>query len=361
MTEKELISLVENRGVGIYPFKDVIDEMVDYVSNILKRYENSQLPIKYVNKEKKEIPFNPLHVRIPQVTIKKITWIKNLIVNVYINNLIGSEDDIMNREGYGDTSHSDKYVTDNETGEAVLFYSEVNIYCYAYKFQLYPRTIYNTLYHEFNHQWDNLNRIRHINNGAQNAKDLVFTLNKLNYNDVMSAVNSKDKEISAFATIVYRLFIPTEFNALVSSIYGDLKAINSQFFSTDIKRTASYKLYLDLKDKCLPLIENASLEKWKEFSSLDIVRKSNIEGFKERFISDTEYKLNDLLYKLAKTASLYYEDINKGTHEYRDGVGGLKYKVKEPLKEAFDYNIKQVEKFGDRVRRTWDIMYYTLK
>jgi hypothetical protein len=358
MTDNDIVLLVEKRGVGIFPFRKEIKEIVDYTQDLLYT-ENVVLPIKKFNTGKGIKNVTLYNVRLPKELTKKITWIQNLIIDINIINFIDSEDSITNLTGFGSSSGGLKLIQSEK--EYKLSDSYIKVTCYAYQKSIYPRTLYLTLYHEFNHQFDAFNRLVGIENN-HNSETLEMSINKLNYDTIISgAENMNDYNMFCFCRILYRLFIPTEFNALVASVYGDLKGMNSKHFEKDYKKLKAYEVYSDIKDNYLPVVEKASFDDWVNFASLNIQRINNIEAFKNRFIRETEYKLNDLFHRIGKTASLYYEKEMKGNFSLTEGiVTDDNVSLVEPLKESFDSILNEIDKDNNTKKRITELMFHKL-
>jgi len=314
MKEEELIQLVEERGVGIYPFKEVIDEIADYVQKTLNKTLLSSKSNKLTTTDNKVVNYMCYIVNIPKTITEKFTWINDLNISIEVRDTKDKET-IKPLSGTGATTlhPTQKLVFVNN--EYKLSVGDINIICYSVDKQLQPRTLYLNLFHEFNHDWENFNRLKKNQEEKEKygsdevSNGLWFTHYQLNYNNIVKGCKSNDENIRKFCNILYRLWIPDEFNALIASVYGDLKGLCSKSYKEDYKKLNAYGIYVNLKSYLNDLKTKGNLV-WQELSTYHIVSipPNRIESFKNQFITQSEYKLNDLFHRINRTASLYYEN-----------------------------------------------------
>jgi hypothetical protein len=342
MNEKDLIRLVEDRGVGIYPFKKVIDEIVNYVQNYLldTKYNPDFFTVK-INKHPMEV--RKFKIEVPTNITKKLDFVTNFTISVMVYDLEDSESIIYVTGGNGT---SQDYYDQRVNSDGKLNFGSMTLQCFSHKKELYPRTIYEVLYHEFNHAWESYQRLK---NGKQSSYDALLSGD---YQHVTSNLKkTQDVDIKSLYMIVYRLFFKAEFNALVASVYGDLKLTNGKQFSNDIKTAKAFQIYKEIKDNVLPRVKEMPDYKWGIFFDEWRGKPSNyVLKDKQTFINKTEFLLDQLFRRIAKTASLYYEEKSIGEYTFNENSGiETLIMMAEPLKYRFDEKLKEIEQI-DRMK-----------
>lgn len=285
--ERKAIRLVEERGVAAFPYRTVCKEIVDYCKGYISDME----------------PGDECSFQIPYLITRKIDFVDRLIIKVVIKD--GKNYAHLSGGGKVDLQIDDKIV-DGKYEKGVI-----TIYGFSYYGVLYEPTILNSLYHELNHfyeAWKELTKTGSMGLYARQATKGAVEVNIFN-----------DKKINYWlTTICYRLFAETEFNALVSSVYGDLDGINSkrENFSEDIKKTQAYYNYEDMK-KALPYIMR-EFKKEPEliFRFYETLNRYGIHlnpytkdafGLMKEFNRRTKYLLKCLIRGIGRAASLYYD------------------------------------------------------
>lgn len=288
--KNKVFKLVEERGVAAFPYKKVINEIFDFI-------KKQCTTISDVDGEK--------NIDIPTELTSKIDFIDNLIITVNIIN--STKENTIYNSGSGVTNFriNDKLINKK------INWVKIEITCYCYYGFLMERTVYNSLYHELNHCYDAYNDL--LKNGYYKRWINQLEKSNIQFNNIF-----KDKEDNElFELILYRLFSETEFNALVSSVYGDLQGLKSirQNFQHDIQLTQAYYIwkYIGLHYKSLfKKIDENNITKIKNiFNTYQININSygnSLDSFKKEIIRKTTYLLNDLIKKIGKTASLYYDN-----------------------------------------------------
>ena len=119
-----------------------------------------------------------------------------------------------------------------------------------------------------------------------------------------------------FRIILYRLFCETEFNALVSSVFGDLEGLHSkrENFKQDINNTQAYYYYHLISKNYKSLYKNINDENVKKIKQLFMEYGIHLNPYNnstESFIKELSRKTNFLLKQLIKNigrvASVYYD------------------------------------------------------
>jgi hypothetical protein len=363
ISESELIDLVEKRGVGVYPFKKEIDEIVNYVQKVLDDDlvvpdQRQILPMM----NGRSLVFTPYNIKIPFEILSKFDWIKRFELWVVVRDMDNLQV-VKPLSGEGNTllRHPNQQLLKTKNGDKLRI-ANINVTCYSVNKQLQPRTLYLNLYHEFNHNWEEFNRLK----TDDELDSLWFVHKELNYNKIYDGCKSSDKDIKTFCMVLYRLWIPDEFNALVSSMYGDLEGMKSTSYTFDYKSTKGYETYQLLKN-ALNYLKNLKLEKWGELSEFHItsISPQNIESFKEKFIRQSEQKLSDLFHRMNRTASLYYEDkcgnIVSGLDEFHIGLPEQEFLYEYDRPDGYVYIIDMVKSKFDGLMELYQMKYDSLK
>lgn len=287
--KNKVFKLVEERGVAAFPYKNVVSEIFEFIKkqcNVVSDVEGER------------------EIEIPYELTNKIDFIDNLVIKVKIVN--STHENTIYKSGSGITKFdmNDKFVNGK------ISWVEIILTCYCFYGYLMERTVYNSFYHELNHCYDAYMDLK--NNGYHKRWNTQLEKSNIKINNIFT--EEKDNEL--FELILYRLFSETEFNALVSSVYGDLQGMKSirQNFQHDIKLTQAYYLwkYIGTYYKALfNKIDENNIKNIKYiFNTYNININpygNSIDSFKKEIIRKTTYLLNDLIKKIGKTASLYYD------------------------------------------------------
>lgn len=289
LLENKIIKLVEERGYLGTEYIPVIEQIIDYTQSYIAR--------KYQSFREK------YSLNIPKIITKKIDCVKDLTIEVFIQNTPNGRFQF----GGGD---NEIYLSNKINKNGKLEYGKIRIYAYSYNGKLYKHTMFNSLSHELNHLIEIYKRM--------SANDTSYTIFRLNKNafDAINNKFSKNKKIDDYARmIIYRLMRKSELNAIINGVYGDLETINSirSDFKEDIKETQAYHIYKHIKDN-LYLIDRFGMFTWKAImnsynmiSSDGAKQPVNVENFKTIFKNKTIQKLNDLIKGIGKIASFYYD------------------------------------------------------
>jgi hypothetical protein len=222
--------LREYRGIAAYDERFTIDELYNLAqSEYQKNYKEGE--------EKTNFEF--------YVTKNKsISWIDNLLFKLNVINF----DPRMREAGIRAASNA-AYNGENSTLKNELLNNvSIRMNIGAQNNIINKGIFYDSIYHEVNHAYEDYKRM--MTNGIDNNSYNVYK-NKGYFNQ--TTVN--DDISYSFNRIMYVLFTPTEFNAFVGSVYGELRSWNSQD-ENDLYKTYTYKVYRNLKD-CIDIIINA--------------------------------------------------------------------------------------------------------
>ena len=288
--ENKVIRLVEERGVAASPYTQAIKTICDFVENYCHTMQ--------IDEEKTII--------IPFELTEKIDFIKDLTIEVTITNSNSLSVLTVSGGGSSNLKPYEDEIIDNKLSEALI-----KIHCYAYRGYFAKYTFYNSLYHEINHCYDAYQDLK--KNGYY--KRFIGQVKKSNIkvDDIFD--DYTDNEL--FRRILYRLFSETEFNALISSVYGDLDGFDSkrEDFKQHIKLTQAYNFYDLISKNYMSLykkINDKNINKVKQLLENHGIHLNPYGNSTESYVKELSRKTNFLLKQLfkqiGKVASLYYDN-----------------------------------------------------
>ena len=284
------VRLVEERGVAAFPYRKAIDNILQWVRDLAKGMK----------------PGDSRGRMVPNKLTSKIDFINELKMRVFI---VDGEN-YAKEHGGGEINLR---VDDELDEDGKYKYGEIIIYAFSYYGVLYDRTILNSLYHELNHFYEAWKELTKTNSMSLFAKG-VEKANAKTYAFKSDIINQCINEI------IYRLFSESEFNALVSGVYGDLQGLKStrENFSEDILKTQAYGVYNTIK-KNLPYLITYFKNNLDDVPHLfSALKYHGIEfnpytkgpmGYIKEFNRRTKYLLKCLIRGIGRTASLYYDSI----------------------------------------------------
>lgn len=312
----------EKQGVAIYPYENEMDKIVDYIVDTCRRIDNQ---VEFI---------------LPKYFTDIIDFIETLIIKVIYNK----------NERHGGQYHYDE----NEkelTKDGKLKYAVISIY---YNKSDNRQMICSTLYHEFNHIYDsyiNLLKNNNLNRFNKSAFKAKLSKEKIFSNPIVNDV---------FTKIIYRLFSETEFNALVASVYGDLKYCSNIriLYKQDKKKTTYYKVYDYIKKnhRILRLYINDNnykqLDNLLQSYNIHIrYRNDNYNSFVNSLEKKILYYLDKLEKKADRVAKLYYDTIEMKSVNEQCLVEDFKYD-KDYL---FSFFKDKEHKIDEKIREEIDI------
>lgn len=302
--EADVDRLVEERGVGASKYNDTIDKVILFCQN-------------YIKTNRKNMP-DGWKFAVDKKIVREFDFFDYLRLVITIKD-IGEQP--LNYSGGGRSYSYEDSGTFIKNGRFIGD-EEIRLYGYSKGSNLYSRTILNSLYHELNHKIEDLHR-------AGNSEDKGVYQQTVFYQDIKDVKFSDDENVNnAIYNVVYRAFSTTEFNALTSGVYGDLKGIDSERknWRTDIMLTQAYAVYDDLRD-CYGILYKADenvYKKLKEFFDDSIVqgykKAISVMDFKIWFLSRLSDRINTLYKNIGRAASLWYDDKEKPVD---DNVGEI--------------------------------------
>lgn len=310
--------LDEERGVGASP--EWIEAMKDVVDFIALRVRDTEPD---TNRK--------WSIRVPRSLTKRFDIFYQLDIDVSV------EDRGEEAEGYSGGGEFEVYATQQvrkftsiEGDESYKMWMPSRIFLQGFSngHSLIRATIYNSFIHELNHAFDEYSRL--IKKPGTNSEKIGI----FNQSQSLSALKqvileNYDKRMW---WIIYRLHSSTEFNALISGVFGDLKGRESvrKNAKVDIKNTTAYFIY----KKLVPFVKSIedNKEEWKDFfknlqecfsqpearkvlSPLFPVSKPwdvSEDKFIKAFLDKTKRRLDQLLRGIYRTASYYYDYVDRG-------------------------------------------------
>lgn len=290
--------LKEERGVAGHKYKEVVDEIVKYCQeNIGPRNPISAFFKNLTGKS------DTYKITIPHEITSKIDFIETLDINITFSEM-GSKVVIISGGGSINIFRKN---SSNFTDDGKLAHAVINLDAFHYHGEILTRTLTNSLYHELNHGYDVWSR------GVRGVANYVNDINR-GYAVKDNVVFSSNSDINQlFQEIFYRLFIPTEFNALVSGVYGDLRGMNSsrENFRKDIHNTqAGWVLdkFTNNFDNCLPYTSVDALMEACKSMGIDDVSRQDPHTFLITFKLSFEKKVREAWKRIGRTAAMWYDD-----------------------------------------------------
>lgn len=344
LSESKIIQLTEKGGVAAYPYRDAIDEMFDYCNEYIKN--NNEGNYKKVNIRGEIVNLKHYSFVIPFEITNKIEWFNNLIVQIWVTDILNEE---LNPDipvvGSGSYNMLFKQTFNNGKMQNPNIGNDPNntkqqlridLSIVAHKANLIPLSFYQSVYHETNHGGDDFSRQskgewskreneteeeKRKREGEKKKRHSllqnIVTNGKYNYDTIESLRDSSNNIERAFGWLVYRLLIPTEFNAFVAGMYGELKAIKEKGnYRTVLYQTQAFKDYQKMKDVYLKTLINTPVEQWVSLMPYYNIGNTDPGAYKNKFIQLIDKQLKELFERWGKVGSLYNE-------EYRDQTRSL--------------------------------------
>lgn len=297
--ERKVIRLVEERGVAASKYNIVVDKIIKYCEEYVR---NSRYAV--------------MEFSIPKDITKGIDFIDNVGVNVKVSER--KDGFYMTGGGGAKTRYMEKII------DGKLAWAEINIDGYSYNHSLFKKTLLTSLYHEINHVYecykDVVKNKKVSDEGVEFGESPRYTKSSLRGGKALgyeTPILSNKEDNFLLKKIFYRLFSETELNALIASVYGNLKGIGSKRknFRNDMKCTKAYTVYTEIKDNYVRLfnsINDDNIGILKRFLS-DCDIKINpyswtTDGVKKELKRKTGWLLMRLFRGIGRAASLYYDN-----------------------------------------------------
>lgn len=356
--------LNEERGVGCSPeYLKIVEEIVDYVEKYVQEHpadKTVENPDKdrpcYIPDEDRDYYnrnygdyLNQWNFKIPQQISSKFD-ISNLTINVTITDFYHVIFDWERSAGYIDFPELlddlqlKKDEDNNPIHDLMNSHKDIHIDAYSVKKKLNRRVVFEILVHEINHYIDHYNRAKH---GESTFYKNSPGVQGIEYNALCKIMNNGKHPFYPF---FYYLFSATELNALIASVYGELKEYYKQrdpinyrkSFKRDFLNVGGFKeythcfayfIYLECKNM-LESIKSPEDEDdrqridrffqvintlfWREKNKNRLLSISPVanfrykptpEQFKKAFIAKAERCLDKLIKGIGRVASYFYDQL----------------------------------------------------
>lgn len=321
ISEGKVINIVEERGLAGLKYSKVCGEMIEYI----KKYAYLHIPNDYITeryyfnngKDIKDLHVWIYDILVPDYITEKIDFIEKLNFHIILKRVImeNAEDKMYEylRVAGSGSNTSNKHDILNKDNQ--LKNSGIEIVCYMINDDFIDSTFKVSFFHEINHAYENYKRLlNYQKNSNLKEKNLYYKLSNINYIGKVKLLDSSNAYDLAMGEILYRLWTDSERNALITHIYGDLESMKSkrENFSKDLKKSSAYKIYFNLKNNCIPLINSLNdSELWQKYMQILGLKynymNKDIDAFKRSFIKRSNILLNSLFHNIGKAASLYYD------------------------------------------------------
>jgi len=311
MSKESVIKLVENRGIPneILKYNNLISTLFTYVQNQMKR----QVPKQFGDGNKTVGNF--YEILIPFDLLKGIQFIETLQLTVKVYDFINTKPGMV---GTGDHLSGNKQIIDNN---GKLNAGIINVNTTSYNGGLIKEQFYSVLYHELTHLYETYIRLKKNSDPSNNKQVSTFFQSHKEFNTaaINQGINSNDMDIVHFCFVSYLLFIRSEKNAHVASVYGQLRGMNSQQqnFNKDIKETTAYKKYEQALSS-LGELSKLEIGKWQKF--IPYLTKpfneiTDLNTFRETYLRMGHKLVNDYIHRIGKTAGYYYDEKRENKNE----------------------------------------------
>ena len=318
--EKKINILFEKKGVAMYSFKEEIKPIVEYI--VKKFYEKYKDITWYtdtvtINFRKYicSVNDNNIYFQIPSNLTKKISFIKDLKINVEI--LSVKNINIEEKEVLSASYNSNANLVSNNNltfFKNKLKKGEVTIGINTFNGIIYPQIVSQSLYHELGHYFQDFNLRKNKNSlFNQSVRDSFYKNEKY-------FKTSNNQYIVKIGKILYMLFNKNELSQHASSIYGELVELNPDINNINlvINKTEAYNKYKQLFNIVNELESYNNVDVW-EATKRFYITKSHPNGFgnvptytfKEKFIKLSVKYLNVFYRKMMNAVELYVQEKNK--------------------------------------------------
>lgn len=303
--------LSEARGVSMFPYSSDIDRVYNYIKKeVLRRY-NLNNPFDFLSNNISNNIDLVYEFSVPKEYVRCFDFIKELSLNIYATPSTGNMDDI----GNGRLSCDGVIMLPNGKLSCGL----IEIRClYDYRDgSIFPRSLYNNLYHELNHLYSLWKQMKNGDGSLYNTSNFKSNAKVYKFGDIAFDNNEKQRY---FFALTYRLFNFNELNAAVEGVYGDLK----EFYNIDnaakpsfqdiIKKTHAYKEYAYFRDNMDSFLNSLTEDELFSIKEFMIKNKlyfkqynSNFKKFlRKKIVSCLRYYLD----RICRVGSLYYSEMD---------------------------------------------------
>ena len=323
--EQKVINLVEERGLSGFRYQKMINQCVEYINKAINNRDSDfkGTGTLKLNGTDYKVNLGKYYLNIPSELFDWVDIFQYIHIQVILINIIGDfkEDDEVKfyPRGKGGYQLNDNW--DYNDNNKKLYNVNIRVECYALNNKLNVQSFTSVFYHEFNHAYENYNRLKN-SHGGSSFKDLA---RRKRYGSAISYMRSNNEFTSSIGEILYRLWDNSELTSTAAAIYGELSAINSKRknYIQDMEKTHTYERYLALKKDLVNVNKVTDEDAWFNVASMMGYYKSNmdINLFRKNFIKRSYMLLDKFFRQIGKVASLYYDkkegiELNSNKKEY---------------------------------------------
>jgi hypothetical protein len=307
--EKNLIRMVEERHMGSFQFAAQIDKIVYTVTDWFQSVRDNTYPMEEVvngktirSHEYKEVFY--------QHELPEFPFIANCYLYVKVTDFEELRVDRIWRDGINgaQVSVGGQY---DEIKDNKLQFAEITCRIVSVAGVLHLSSFTSDLYHEVTHMYENYKRLVNSN------RNLTAEKFHEHYKAIQLSLDSSNRYVSIFAWLVYHFLFESEASANISSVYSDLQSLDSTSFQDDMIDTTAGEMYLNGRQKDLPVLERAPLKEWqRELGALAgrFVRGKTPEEIREKTLKLLNQYLDRFFRRMCSAASLYYQDLDASLH-----------------------------------------------
>lgn len=333
VSENRVIDIVETGGVanGTLQSQRVIHKIYDYIQLKITQYSRNKIKVNTEVEQgydgEKEIKLatnsyivDTYDIEIPVDITNKIQWLKKVYFLAKVEDFKERNEEIECYDPSGSSAPFSDPSIDidhhfDRKGKKLndsLIIMTVKAICG----KVDKKSFNLVIHHELNHLYSTHQKLCKLNiDDDETLEDYKINYNKVReiYNKNDAGIGNRSTPLEKFCYITYRLFFNSEVNALVDSVYGDLKGLDSASYRDDIEKTQAHRVYCIIKEYQSELAR-LPIHEWEEF--IPYVYKplnsniTDIKLFRQNFLKYTTFKLRNLFNRMGKAASVWYAPKN---------------------------------------------------
>lgn len=302
MTDDYLYSnilLLEERGVGAFKYKMVVDSIFHYCEIKLQEsydaYRRTKQPMNWF--------------LVDSNLTKQVDFIDNLTIRIQPHLVEEGEETMGGEINY----NPNQTIVGNKLASANII---IDVYIFKTSGKIYERSFYNTIYHELNHAYQ-LYKVMVKSPGIEvsDAQPLHYEKRKeLPQNLLEKFVFDTDIDETRaryFADLFYFVFDKNEYNAMLAGLYGELRDLykHNDNVNDVIKETTIYKT-------CQYFLKELDMmvDSLKEEQFITIMFTLHMLGVrtwktKYKFKKTMRMWLNEMIKKMGRVVSLYIDNF----------------------------------------------------
>lgn len=353
----KIIRLVEERTLSTYSFEfeDVIQNVVDYVEAVYQRYGPTKQDwgelkdggyIKYMMKvENRYKPFkvpmkyNSFDFTVPVGLTKDVDIMEELHIRVTLKNIVIETPFEKNeyqwiRKSLSQGAGATNNLPHNDITDGVVKYGVVDMTLYILNGEFLLNGAKIVLRHEFNHLFEQYERIIQTNDNFTS-----FHHQRIRQNRLIPKENVLDDFDVAYNDLVYMLFDNGELSAFATQIYSELENMNSvrTNFQKDLENSGIYLRYQKClyQQKLLSCLKDEN--RWERYRAFFNWRKKDMGNyFRKYFLKELDRLLNKYIMRIGAAATLYYD--KQEAKKSQELINNLKTSKSLNLKKNNEYS-----------------------